>query len=74
LVKPNVISTTALSGYPIRQDLPVSTRHGSRERIHDKRRADHEHAIYWIRQDMGFWRGAEFFLWAATAYRRLRCA
>ena len=55
--------------YPIRQDAPASTRLGSRQRARDKQRADYEHAIYWVRQDMGFWRGAEFFLRAATAYR-----
>jgi hypothetical protein len=58
--------------YPPGQDLPVSARHGSRERIHDKPRADYEHVIYWIRRDMGFWRGAEFLLRAAVAYRRHR--
>lgn len=55
--------------YPIRQDVPASTRLGSRQRARDKQRADYEHAIYWVRQDMGFWRGAEFFLRAAKAYR-----
>lgn len=55
--------------YPIRQEAPASTRLGSRQRARGKQRADYEHAIYWVRQDMGFWRGAEFFLRAATAYR-----
>lgn len=55
--------------YPIHQDASQKAACRS-EGVRDTRRADYENTIYWIRQDIGFWRGAEFFLRAAAEYRR----